>query len=73
MLQIEIDKALVPEISMDDVAAGWVKQYKSDQKTALRNLINFVIRVSWIRVISIAFACIHCKILEFWLLNGCHC
>jgi hypothetical protein len=41
-----VDKALIPANNMDDIASGWVKEYKSNQMRALRNLINFVIRVS---------------------------
>ena len=40
-----IEKALIPEIDMEDVAEAWVKQYKTHQLAALRDLINLVIRV----------------------------
>lgn len=40
-----VEKALIPEIDMEEVAEAWVKQYKTNQIVALRELINFVIRV----------------------------
>ncbi|CAO0794439.1 unnamed protein product [Mucor circinelloides] len=40
------EKALIPEIDMEEVAEAWVKQYKTNQLVALRELINFVIRSS---------------------------
>ncbi|CEP10437.1 hypothetical protein [Parasitella parasitica] len=38
------DKALIPEIDMEEVAEDWAEEYKKNQPAALRSLINFVIR-----------------------------
>jgi hypothetical protein len=62
---MKLDKALVPEISIDEVVEGWVKQYKSDQQTALRNLINFVIRVSWTRA-SFSLHCLYSTLFAIY-------
>jgi len=40
-----VEKALIPETDMEDVAEAWVKHYKAHQLAALRDLINLVIRV----------------------------
>lgn len=38
------DVVISPENDLDAVAEKWVKEYQRNQKSALRNLINFVIR-----------------------------
>lgn len=42
-----LDQAIIPENDMEKVAQKWVKQYKRDKSSALKDLINFVIRVSF--------------------------
>lgn len=37
---------MTPESSMDDIAKEWIKQYKENNMAALKDLINFLIRVS---------------------------
>lgn len=32
---------------MDSIAKEWIKDYKKNNKAALKDLINFVIRVSY--------------------------
>ncbi|KAI8068989.1 hypothetical protein BDF21DRAFT_465946 [Thamnidium elegans] len=40
------DYAITPEKSMDDIAKEWIRKYKDNNKSALKDLINFVIRSS---------------------------
>ncbi|KAI9250834.1 hypothetical protein EDC94DRAFT_310101 [Helicostylum pulchrum] len=40
------DYAITPEKSMDDIAKEWIRKYKENNKSALKDLINFVIRSS---------------------------
>ncbi|KAI8059065.1 uncharacterized protein B0P05DRAFT_558941 [Gilbertella persicaria] len=40
------EMALSPESSMDDIVTEWTKKYESNQRNALKDLINFVIRSS---------------------------
>lgn len=42
-----VDSAVLPENHMDVIAKDWIKDYKKNNKAALKDLINFVIRVGF--------------------------
>ena len=37
---------MLPETSIDDIVTEWAQDYQTNQRNALKSLINFVIRVS---------------------------
>ncbi|OBZ86050.1 Cohesin subunit SA-1 [Choanephora cucurbitarum] len=38
------DRAMLPETSIDDIVTEWAQDYQTNQRNALKSLINFVIR-----------------------------
>jgi hypothetical protein len=39
------DAMLDPEVSIAEVATEWIESYKEDEVTALKNMVNFILKV----------------------------
>lgn len=42
-----LDQLSKEDVDIDEITTEWIDSYRADKEDALRNLINFFIRVSW--------------------------
>lgn len=46
---------LDPEVSIAEVATEWIESYKENEITALKDMVNFILKVCFIRFFIFSF------------------
>lgn len=41
-----IDSILDPEVSINELASGWLESYSENSDAAIKDLVNFILKVS---------------------------
>lgn len=51
------DAMLDPEVSIAEVATEWIESYKENEIAALKDMVNFILKVCFIRFFIFSFFC----------------